>query len=427
MKSQFRVITPLSLTVQAVLFAALAGVEFFAPWLIDKFIYRILLTALAVNAVLNLLAFLFEPKKRMIRTMVTALLSAAGLGLVWRFPALLGGGAGIAFGLWALINAIIRLGYAVQLKLTASRGWLLCGIEGLLALSFGGAMLAAPLANLPRINWLIGVYLAILSLSLLGDAVREFFRWDVDGRHFRHRIRIKPPVLLTAFLPTRSAEKLNRMMQTEQLEFLSQLNAPEGVEHGVLEVFFHTGKDVAMGFGHVDFCLRDTFYSYGVYDPSSNRCLNLLSDGVMAVSPREEYLRFATEAENKTLIGFELYLSEEQEAKVRLALTTILTEFCVPWKPEQTEHIVPLGPQDFEARAKTRFFKFVKGAYRTYNTVRTNCVALAEMLVAQSGLPIMQNNGIITPGTYLSFMEREFARKNSIVVKKNVYRARGEK
>jgi hypothetical protein len=346
--------------------------------------------------------------------------------VVWRFPALLGGGAGIAFGLWALINAIIRIGYALQLKLTRSHGWLMCGIEGLLALSFGGAMLAAPLARLPRINLLIGVYLVFLSLSLLGDALREFFRWDVDGRHFRRRIRIKPPILLTAFLPTRSADKLNRLMQTEKLEFLSHLNAPDGVERGVLEVFFHTGKDVAMGFGHVDFCLGDTFYSYGVYDPSSNRCLNLLSDGVMAVSPREEYLRFATEAEKKTLIGFELYLSAEQEARVRLALETILSEFCVPWRPEPTEHIVPLGPQDFEARAKTRFFKFVKGPYRTYNTVRTNCVALAEMLVSQSGLPLMQNNGIITPGTYLAFMEREFARKHSIVVKKNVYRARKE-
>lgn len=422
MRARLRIVTPLSLTVQALGFLALAVIEFAAPWLIDRFVYRVLLISLLVSAVLNVVSFCFVPKRRMARTLVTAGMSFAALVIIWRFPWLLGGGAGVAFGLWAMINAAVRLGYAVQLKCTKSPGALSSMIEGLLMLLFGAALVVSPIEHLGRINWVLGVYFVFLSLTLLGDAVREFFRWDIDGRHFRKRIRITPPVLLTAFLPSRAADEINRLLKAEQIDALSQLNGPEGAEDGPLEVFFHMGKDVAMGFGHVDFCLRDTFYSYGCYDAGSNRAMNLLSDGVLAISPRDKYLRYSTEIEKKTMVGFTLYLTEEQEKRVECALDGLM-KITVPWIPENTQDIAPLSPQDFVLRAGTRFFKITQGPYKTYNTVRTNCVALAELLVGETGLPIMQTNGIITPGTYLAYMEREFARKNSLVVKKTVYRA----
>ena len=381
--------------------------------------------ALGVNAILNALSFCFVPKRRMARTLILSGLSCAALALIGRWPQLLGGGAGVAFGLWAVINAIIRLGYAVQLKWTKSPGVLICMAEGVFIMLFGAALVTAPLTNLPRINQVLGVYFLFMAFTLAEDAVREFFRWDIDGRHFRKRIRIKLPVILTAFLPTRAAECINRALNADQLNSLSRVNGPEGVTDGSLEVFFHTGKDVAMGFGHVDFCFRDVFYSYGCYDEQSNRLMNLLSDGVLAISPRDQYLRYATEVEQKTLIGFTLYLSEEQEERLRQALDRIAAQ-CIVWQPEPAEEIKPLSAQDFQARAGTQFLKFTKGHYQTYNTVRTNCVAMAEMLVGETGLPIMQNNGIITPGTYLVYLDREFARKNSLVVRRTIYKAKNK-
>ena len=58
----------------------------------------------------------------------------------------------------------------------------------------------------------------------------------------------------------------------------------------------------------------------------------------------------------------------------------------------------------------------------TYNALKTNCVALANLLCGASGVDLMNLQGIVTPGSYYVFLDRQFRRPNSIVISRTVYR-----
>ena len=51
----------------------------------------------------------------------------------------------------------------------------------------------------------------------------------------------------------------------------------------------------------------------------------------------------------------------------------------------------------------------------------TNCVLLADRIIGKSGIDIVNMNGIITPGTYLSYFEEEYKKENSRVIEKHIY------
>jgi hypothetical protein len=83
------------------------------------------------------------------------------------------------------------------------------------------------------------------------------------------------------------------------------------------------------------------------------------------------------------------------------------------------------GYNDYASRlynaTKAKFYKFRKGKFKTYFVLNTNCVQLADELLGTSGIDLLSINGLITPGTYYDYFNREFRRKNSIVVSKEIY------
>lgn len=74
-----------------------------------------------------------------------------------------------------------------------------------------------------------------------------------------------------------------------------------------------------------------------------------------------------------------------------------------------------------EQEAHAEFYKIGQGPFKTYNVLTTNCVAVANMLSGSGGVDLMNPQGIVTPGTYSEFLDRQFLRKKSIVVSRTVY------
>lgn len=68
-----------------------------------------------------------------------------------------------------------------------------------------------------------------------------------------------------------------------------------------------------------------------------------------------------------------------------------------------------------------KFYKFKSGYFKTYFTLTSNCVRLADTIVGSIGLDLIAINGIITPGTYYNYLDNLFKRRNTIVVKKQLY------
>ena len=58
---------------------------------------------------------------------------------------------------------------------------------------------------------------------------------------------------------------------------------------------------------------------------------------------------------------------------------------------------------------------------KTYFVLGTNCGTLVDKILRSSGIDVLNPNGIITPGTYYDFLEREYMKKGSRVVSKKIY------
>ena len=48
---------------------------------------------------------------------------------------------------------------------------------------------------------------------------------------------------------------------------------------------------------------------------------------------------------------------------------------------------------------------------------------LADSIIGKSGSDLLKMSGIITPGTYYEYLNREFRKKNSMVISRTIYNA----
>lgn len=72
------------------------------------------------------------------------------------------------------------------------------------------------------------------------------------------------------------------------------------------------------------------------------------------------------------------------------------------------------------AQYGARAYKFERGTFKIYFVMTTNCVQLVDRVVANAGLDIVTNSGILTPGAYQAYLDKEFANPHSRVVSKMV-------
>ena len=64
--------------------------------------------------------------------------------------------------------------------------------------------------------------------------------------------------------------------------------------------------------------------------------------------------------------------------------------------------------------ANGKFYRFTKGKYKTFFVLRTNCATCVDNIFNAIGTKIINLEGIISPGTYYSYLEKEYHKKNSI-------------
>ncbi|MBQ9210134.1 MAG: DUF308 domain-containing protein [Clostridia bacterium] len=332
-------------------------------------------------------------------------------------PAFLSSSVSIVFAVWILINAFARFLYFVQLVQTNSFGKIWTMGQALLYTVFALFILMNPAGGAASLTRVLGAYSLIRGFFLLVDAGREWLGVDIRGKRVRQRLRYKPSILLTALLPMRLLKELDDPDEETEIEKWTRRETILPNVKPDLEIFLHVGKKVAMGMGHVDIALGDTVYTYGCYDAKSNRLFGILSDGVFVKAKRDEYIQFCLKYAKKCLIGYGVVLTEEQKRAIQEKIASFLLE-SIPWIPTDS---APEQKQ-LQKDADGEFYKIGKGPYKTYNLLTTNCVAVANMLSGSGGVDLMNPQGIITPGTYCEFLDRQFMRKKSIVISRTVYR-----
>lgn len=260
--------------------------------------------------------------------------------------------------------------------------------------------------------WLLslasGIFFVLCGLQGMAARIRMA---HPDGWLSRHASwSLSVPLLLSVFYPLQACISL-RALRSAPPDDAPDI-APD------LWVYFYL-KDTGMEvFGHVDIACGDTVYSYGCHDPRSRRLMGTLGDGVLIRCPRQAFLDANAAIDGKTIVGYGLRLSEEQKNILARKLDGLISR-TVPWHCAAEEAADPAAENDYASRmwkaAHCSFFKFTGGKFRTYFVATTNCVLLADTLIRSRELSLISPTGIVTPGSYLTFLNQEYLLHNPAV------------
>lgn len=411
MQKTLKALTPLSLLIRFLAMSGLGLLILAKPMSVGRSLKALCIAALLLNGLPAIAVSVFQKKEPHPHAFISGLVSVAVAVLLMLFPDFLRGSVTLAVGLWSLLVSAVQFGYVAQLSFTHEKGKLKFFLLGVISLLMAVAMLSS-LSSGRALRWTAGVFLILYGLWQLMDMLGVLINRNVESSALLSRLRIKPPVLLTAMLPSILLRRLREQYQTLDKNIVQEKpTPPRHAFEETLDVIFHLGEDVAFGFGHVDVSLRGHTYSYGCYDEQSNRIFGLLSDGTFLVCGTPPYLRYCQQIENKLLIGFTLGISREHAGAMEAGMARMLHEACEPWKPEQRP----------EYAIGATFYKVKKGKFAVYNALRTNCAAMAEILAASGGLNLLPPNGFVTPGAYYDYLQSELRDPESSVLRQTIY------
>ncbi len=379
-----------------------------------------------ILGVSDIITYIFNKEKRLLSKLIIGLLYLA-LAIFIKFnPIFLGISIVRIIGIYAFLNFIARIIAAIVLYKNKVSGWFMGIIVSIVSLIFSLILLFHPQQYMYAVAKISGIYILLYALTLLSDFFKEISYTNVISDKVKRKIRIGLPLLYAAFIPQHLLEKINESIKLNPGKNIFIENKESSLEdkyYSTVEIFIHLAPDCANGFGHIDISIDNTTYSYGTYDSNSNRFFTLISDGVLVEANTKEYIQFLNTTCNRSLIGFTLALNKNQYDSIKSKINQIKAN-CYEWKCDQQKH--PNSRYTDETNllylaTNCTFYKFKTGYFKTYYTLTSNCVRLADTIVGSAGLDLVAINGIITPGTYYNYLDELFKRKNTIVIEKRLY------
>ncbi|HAR87250.1 MAG TPA: hypothetical protein DCR69_16140 [Clostridium sp.] len=336
----------------------------------------------------------------------------------------------ILFSVYAILNSIIKgIIYYIYLK-NKVKGRIAVLFECIIYFAFGITALFSPLMHLNTILTIIGVYCFLLGLNFIKDFTNEIIPENTKHK-LKRKVRITLPVFLLALIPHKVLTKINEYLQDEdKVEYedvvIDEKNCSS--EEVDMEVFIHVTLDGIGAVGHVDLCYNGQVISYGNYDDRSFKLFGIAGKGILFIADREKYLNFCTSYSRKTIFGYGIKLDEHQKQGIKEKLNEIKYTL-IKWEPpivkDMKENNLQHEYKDYASilykSTEAEFFTFKSGKFKTYFGLNTNCVLLADSVLGRLGTDILGIGGIITPGTYYNYLQREFTKRNSIVISRNIY------
>lgn len=334
----------------------------------------------------------------------------------------------IVFGLYMLLNAIVRLLTFIALVKNNASGKIKEFIMMIIYLTIGIPMLFAPIQSIELLLKIIGIYLILLGTTYIKDFVSSLVPRKYKNK-LNRRIRISLPVLFEAIIPYQVLKEINQYMnKTDDDKIIKNLTSNKENIEPDMEVFVHTSERGYNRFGHVDLYFDGEVISYGNYDCDSKKYFDMFGDGVLfTTNSKDKYIPFCIKESDKTIFGFGLKLTDKQKNNIRKHLNK-MRENLYEWDPSYKKNINCKDRNKYDdyssrlyRKTKANFYKFKSGRFKTYFIVGINCCLLADQIIGKSGSDILKMNGIITPGAYYEYLNNEFYKNNSMVITKTVY------
>jgi hypothetical protein len=325
----------------------------------------------------------------------------------------------MVFSTYFIFNGLIKFVSCYLMKKDKLRGIFKDFLEGFISFAFGIICFFSPKIHMNIMLYIIGGYVLLLGIDYLFDFL------DQKEIHIK-RIHLPLPPFIDALIPLSILQKINRLGEDKNIE----LDFHKKIEKVDLEIFVHVSMQGTGKLGHVDLCFDGYIISYGNYDMDTRKLRDGIGSGVVFTCPKTKYIPFCVEYSEKTIFGFGIKLSEAQKGKVKQELSHIF-ESLEEWKPKYVralENDKDINKDEYIDYASmlykntdAKFYKFTNGKLKTFFILGNNCGALVDKILRSSGADVLKMRGIITPGTYYDFLEREYLKKDSNVVSKQIY------
>lgn len=337
----------------------------------------------------------------------------------------------LLFSFYLLLNGIIKFITYILLYNEKALGRIKELLIAIVYFSVGLPLLFSPIKNVSMMLNIIGVYSLLLGINFIFD----FINTIIPKRHknrLRRRIKITLPVILEAILPYQVLNEINYFINKEEYGKTITFHDKNIDDNPDMEIFVHSSMNGFNRLGHVDIYFDNKVYSYGNYDDSSKVFLEMIGDGVVFITDKEHYIPFCIKHSHKTIIGFGLKLNDKQKQSIRKYINYLFDNMYVWNSPVEVakKENKKLNKNEYGDYAsclykatKADFYKFKTGKFKKYFTLGVNCCLLADSIIGKSGSDLLKMNGIITPGTYYEYLNREFNKKNSMVISKTIYNA----
>lgn len=292
--------------------------------------------------------------------------------------------------LWTLFDALLHLFFSIYalVHLEGTLGWIY---------SF------------------LGLSLIVRGFTALKDA------WDFDRPSFPTRGRRKHlglPIFLSAIIPVSALNAVNRLLNPNRSQpiLLEEKGLP--TQQPDLEIWIHTARKGFEMMGHVDISYKGMTYAYGQYDVDSARFFGIMGDGVLFRLSSEDYLASLAQEDWRAVLGYGMVLTDAQKQAIEERLGEMMSWTQPFYLTSQAQKESYLG--QLNQRYRVDNFKFTQTKFKTYFVMTTNCVLLADTILAAIGTDNVANHGILTPGVYQDYFEREYQKPHSAIVSKFV-------
>lgn len=335
----------------------------------------------------------------------------------------------IIFGIYLLINAIIKLINASILWKNKANGRLVETITFLIYFTVSISIIFAPIKNLSIVLLIIGIYILLLGVNYIIDFISFIIPRKVKKK-IKRNIRISLPAIIEAIIPFTVLSEINYLLDKENYDSYFPFEEKSVDVLPDLEIFVHTSNSGFNRMGHVDLYYNGQVISYGNYDDYSMRFFNMIGDGVLFTTDKDKYIPFCIEHSKKTLFVFGLKLTDRQKKNVDKAINNIFDNsytWVSPYEEAKLKNkrVKKDDYSDYASRlyqvTKAKFYKVKSGKFKNYFVLGSNCCRLADNIVGKSGIDLLKMNGVITPGTYYEYLNREFQKKNSMVISRKIY------
>ncbi len=325
----------------------------------------------------------------------------------------------ILFAVYALIESIIKLIIYYLYSRDNIKNKNVALIRAIIPLTFAIIILLIPDVRESVVFSTSGIYFILISMTYFSEVINSLLSKKKIAK-FKSNFKFTMPVLIAAFIPRKVVKNINNFFEAGYIKKRHKIEK-ENSEYD-LEVLVHLAINKKANFGHVDIFFDDRVISYGSYDEAKVVLSSAIGDGVLFEVEKEKYLKFCNETTKKLIVGYGIKLNEDQKEAVRNKIKEIKSK-TYEWFPKSYHE--KNESKDYASKlynaTGAKFYKFNSGKFKTYFVLNTNCVKLADEILGKCGINIIKISGIITPGAYYDYFDREFGFKKSNVVSKTIY------